>query len=131
VPVHRPRISDYVITTLATHGGRTAVSAKGRSIMLLAHAALLSEARSYIAALADNAQTAEASSAYDLALIELDWVHGEDAFALDSTSPTVDRDVLLALATSAVERLTTYGVDELYTELLLASLEDARTLDMP
>jgi hypothetical protein len=99
--------------------------------MLLTHAALLSEARSYIAALADNARTAEASSAYDLALIELDWVHGDDAFALDSTSPTVDRDVMLALATCAVERLTTYGVDELHTEILLASLEDARTLDMP
>jgi hypothetical protein len=43
--------------------------------MLLAHAALLSEARSYIAALADNAKTLEASLAYDLALIELDLVH--------------------------------------------------------
>lgn len=99
--------------------------------MLFAHAALLSEARSYIAALADNAQTAEASSAYALALIELDWIHGDDAPALEATKPTVDRDVLMAFATSAVERLTTYGVDALHTELLLASLEDARTLDMP
>jgi hypothetical protein len=99
--------------------------------MLLAHAALLSEARSYIAALADNAKNLEASSAYDLALIELDWLHGDDAFALDATSPTVDRDVLMALATSAVERLTTYGVDALHGELLLASLESARALDMP
>jgi hypothetical protein len=99
--------------------------------MLLTHAALLAEARSYIAALADNAQTAEASSAYDLALIELDSVHGDSAFALDATKPTVDRDVLMAFATSAVEQLTTYGVDPLHTELLLASLEDARTLDMP
>ena len=97
--------------------------------MLLAHAALLSEARSYIVALADNAQTAEASSAYDLALIELDWVHGDSAFAFDATKPTLDRDVLMAFATSAVERLTTYGVDALHTELLLASLEDARALD--
>ena len=99
--------------------------------MLLAHAALLSEARSYIAALADTAKTLEASSAYDLALIELDLVHGDDAFALDATSPTVGRDVLMALATSAVERLTTYGVDALHSELLLASLEGARALDMP
>jgi hypothetical protein len=98
--------------------------------MLLAHAGLLSEARSYIAALADNAQTAEASWAYDLALIELDWVHGDSAFALDATNPTPDRDVLMAFTTSAAERLTTYGVDALRTELLLASLEDARTLDM-
>ncbi len=98
--------------------------------MLLAHAALLSEARSYIAALAENAKTLEASSAYDLALIELDWLHGDDAFALDATSPTVDRDVLMAFATSAVERLITYGVDALHGELLLASLEGARALDI-
>jgi hypothetical protein len=97
--------------------------------MLLAHAAMLSEVRFYIAALADNAHTAEASSAYDLALIELDWVHGDRAFAFDATKPTLDRDVLMAFATSAVERLTTYGVDALHTELLLASLEDARALD--
>ena len=99
--------------------------------MLLAHAALLSEARSYVAALADNSKTLEASSAYDLALIELDWLHDNDAFALDATSPTVDRDVLTTLATSAVERLTTHGVDALHAELLLASLESARALDVP
>ena len=99
--------------------------------MLLAHAVLLTEARSYVAALADNAKTLEASSAYDLAVIELDLLHCDDAFALDATSPTVDRDVLMALAISAVERLTTYGVDGLRTELLLASLEGARALDMP
>lgn len=99
--------------------------------MLLAHAALLTEARSHIAALADNAKTLEASSAYDLALIELDWLHGDDAFALDATSPTAGRDALMSLATSAVERLTTYGMDALLSELLLASLERARALDMP
>lgn len=99
--------------------------------MLLAHAVLLSEARSYIAALAENAKTLEASLAYDLALIELDLVHSDGAFALDAMSPTVDRDVLMAFATSAVERLTTYGVDALHSELLLASLEGARALDIP
>lgn len=99
--------------------------------MLLAHSALLTEARSHIAALADNAKTLEASSAYDLALIELDWLHGDDVFALDATSPTAGRDALMSLATSAVERLTTYGMDALLSELLLASLERARALDMP
>jgi hypothetical protein len=97
--------------------------------MLLTHAALLSEARSYIAALADNARTVEGSCAYDLALIELDGVHRDSAFALDATKLTVDRDVLMAFASSAVERLTTCDVDALHTELLLASLEDAYTLD--
>jgi hypothetical protein len=97
--------------------------------MLLTHAALLAEARSYIGALAENARTVEASCAYDLALIELDWIHGDDGPAIGATRPTADRDVLMALTTSAVERLTTYGVDALHTELLLASLEDARALD--
>lgn len=99
--------------------------------MFLTHAVLLSEARSSIAALADSAKTLEASSAYDLALIELDWLHGDHAFALDATNPTVDRDVLMALATAVVERLTAFGVDTLHSELLLASLENARALDMP
>ena len=98
--------------------------------MLLAHAVLLSEARSYISALADNAKTLEASSAYDLALIELDLVQGDDAFGLEATSPALGRDVLMAFAISAVERLTTYGVDALLSELLLASLEGARALDV-
>ena len=99
--------------------------------MLLAHAVTLSEARSYIAALADKAHTVEASSAYELALIELDWIYSDDAPALDTTGLTDDRDALMALATSAVEQLTTYGVDALHVELLLAALEDARALDVP
>jgi len=99
--------------------------------MLLAHAVTLSEARSYLAALADNAQTVEASSAYELALIELDWIHGDDAPALDATGFIDDRDALMAVATSAVEQLATYGVDALHVELLLAALEDARALDVP
>ncbi|GAA1434323.1 hypothetical protein GCM10009641_27300 [Mycobacterium cookii] len=99
--------------------------------MLLAHSALLTEARSYVAALADNAKTLEASSAYDLALIELDLVHGDGAFALDAAKLAVGRDAPMALAIAAVERLTTYGMDALQSELLLASLERARALDMP
>jgi len=43
----------------------------------------------------------------------------------------VDSDALMTLATSAVERLATHGVDALHAELLLASLESARALDVP
>ena len=50
--------------------------------MLLAHAITQTKARSYVAALADRASTAEASSAYEHALIELDWIHGDDVPAL-------------------------------------------------
>lgn len=99
--------------------------------MLIGHAVALSKARSYIAAMSDNAQTAEASSAYELALVELDWLHGDAAPALDGTRLAVDRDILMAVATSAVEQLTTIGVDALHVELLLAALEDAHALDKP
>jgi hypothetical protein len=99
--------------------------------MLLAHAATLTEARSYIAALADHARTVDASSAYERALLELDWIHGDDAPALDTYGLTDDRHILMAVATSAVEQLADYGVDDLQIELLLAALDDARALDEP
>jgi uncharacterized protein YqfA (UPF0365 family) len=99
--------------------------------MLLNHALTVAEARSYMAALADCARTVEASSAYERALIELDWIHGDDVPALDTMGVTDNRDVLMAVATSAVEQLVGYGVDALHLELLLASLADARALDEP
>lgn len=99
--------------------------------MLLNHAVTVAEARSYIAALADCARTVEASSAYERALIELDWIHGDDVPALDTMGVTDNRDVLMAVATSAVEQLVGYGVEALQVELLLASLADARALDEP
>ena len=98
---------------------------------MFAHAALLTEARSCIAALADKARTIEAASAYDLALIELDGLHCDDAPGLFAVSPIAEREVLMAFATSAIGQLITFGVDPLDTELLLASLEDARALDEP
>lgn len=99
--------------------------------MLLAHAVTLSEARSCIAALADHARTIEASSAYERALLELDWIHGDDVPALDTSGLTDDRDLLMAVAASAIERLVAYGVDALRIELLLAALDEARALDEP
>ena len=99
--------------------------------MLLTHAATLAEARSYLAALADHARTVEASSAYERTLIELDWVHGDDTPALDTAGITDDRDIVMGLAVSAVQRLADYGVDALHIELVLASLTDAHALDEP
>jgi hypothetical protein len=87
--------------------------------MLLDHAVTVSEARSCIAALAD-----------ERALIELDWIHGDDVPALDG-GLTDNRAVLIAVATCAVVHLVGYGVDALQVELLLASLADARALDEP
>jgi hypothetical protein len=99
--------------------------------MLLAHAVTLTEARSYIAALADHARTVEASSAYERALLELDWIHGDDVPALDTYGLTDDGDILMVVATSAIEKLAAYDVDALQIELLLAALDDARALDEP
>ena len=96
--------------------------------MLLAHAITVAEARSYIAALADQARTVEASSAYERALIELDWIHGDDVPALHPVGST-DLAILMAVAVSAVEQLAVYGVDPLHVELLLASLADAHAMD--
>lgn len=97
--------------------------------MLLAHAITLTEARSHIAALADYAQTVEASSAYEHVLLELDAIHGDDVPALDTTGLAGDCDLLLAAATSAVEELVRHGVDVLQIELLLAMLDDARAVN--
>jgi hypothetical protein len=97
--------------------------------MDLAHAQTLVEARSYIAALADNARSGEASSAYEHVLIELDRLHGDESPALSTDGLTTSRDVLFAVANSAVEELLGYGLDALDIELLLARLDEAHDLD--
>lgn len=63
-------------------------------------------------------------------LLELDRVHGDDCPALDTENVTDDRDILLAVASNAVEELETYGVDSLSVELILAMLVDAHDLDI-
>jgi hypothetical protein len=98
--------------------------------MLLPHAQTLAQARSYVAALADCAVTIEASSAYERVLLELDRVHGDDCPALDTDALTDDRDILFAVAGSAIEELEHFGVDALSVELILAMLVDARDLDI-
>jgi hypothetical protein len=98
--------------------------------MLLAHAITLTKARSYVAALADRASTPEASSAYEHALIELDWIHGDEVPGLDTLGLTTDRDILLLDATTAILQLATYGADALEIELILAALYDAHELDV-
>jgi hypothetical protein len=98
--------------------------------MLLAQAITLTRARSYVAALADRASTVEASSAYEHALIELDWIHGDDVPALDTLGLTTDRDILLLDATTAILQLADHGVDTLGIELILAALYDAHDLEV-
>lgn len=97
--------------------------------MLIAHAVALADARSHVAALADRARTAEASSAYERVLLEIDWTHGDDVPAVDTFGLAEDRDLLRAGATSAIEELKGHGVDVLQIELLLALVDDAGVLD--
>lgn len=97
--------------------------------MLLPHAFTLAQARSYLAALADQASTVDASSAYEHVLIELDRMHGDDCPSINSDGITEDRAILLAATTTALEELEQYGVDPLSVELVLAMLDDAYALD--
>ena len=99
--------------------------------MLYAHATTLTDARSSLAALADQGASTEASSAYEHALLELDWLHGDDVPTLDTGGLSSDRDRLSAAATTAIEKLADYGVDPIGIELVLAALDDARALDEP
>ena len=99
--------------------------------MLLAHAVTLAEARSYVAALADLARTFDASVEYERVLLQLDWIHGDEFPGLDTTGLTDDRDVLYAVAESAIEELADHGVDALQVELVLDMLDAARAKDAP
>ena len=99
--------------------------------MLLAHAVTLAEARSYVAALADLARTFDASVEYERVLLQLDWIHGDEFPGLDTTGLTDDRDVLYAVAESAIEELADHGVDALQVELVLDMLDAARAKDVP
>jgi hypothetical protein len=98
-------------------------------IVLLPHAQTLAQARSYLAALSDQASTIDASSAYEHVLIELDRIHGDECPSADTEELTEDRAILLAVATSALEELEQYGVDPLTVELIIAMLDDAYALD--
>ncbi len=59
--------------------------------MLLAHAVALAEARTYIAALADLAVSADASLAYERTLLYLDAIHGDDVPTLDRSYGGLER----------------------------------------
>lgn len=98
--------------------------------MLLAHAVILAEARSYVAALADHAVSIDASIEYDRVLLQIDFIHG-DLIPAISPVPVTDRDVLFTVAESAIEDLATHGIDGLTVELVLDMLYAARELDAP
>src|SRR3954447_20800188 len=98
--------------------------------MLLAHAVLLAEARSYLAALADRARTFDACMEYERVLLQLDWLHGGRVPPITAI-PTSDAAILYEVATEAIENLAKHQVDRLELELCLAMLGEARAIDLP
>jgi hypothetical protein len=96
--------------------------------MLLAHAVLYAEARSYLAALADHALTFDGSMEYERVLLELDELHG-GIYPPTTEIPEVDPDVLYRIAFNAVAGLADHHVDAYGLELCLAMLMAARETD--
>lgn len=97
--------------------------------MLLPHAHTLAQARTYLAALADEASNDDASSGYENVLIELDRIHRDESPDVYLETVTQDRDIQYDTAVAAIEGLKEHGVDPLSIELLLWRLEDAYTQD--
>jgi hypothetical protein len=97
--------------------------------MLLPHARTLAQARTYLAALADEASTDDASSSYEHVLIELDRIHCDESPDVYLDAITQDRDIQFEIASTALEELKRHGVDPLSVELLLWMLEDAHSQD--
>jgi hypothetical protein len=96
--------------------------------MLLVHAVTLAEARSHVAALADHAQTFDASVEYERVILQLDWIHGDYIPGI-SHVPVAERDALFSIAESAIEDLVGHGIDALQVELVLDMLDAAREKD--
>jgi len=96
--------------------------------MLLKHAIELAEARSYVAALADNALTFDGSMEYERVLLELDELHN-GVFPPTAEVPTSDPAVLYRVAYHAIAGLEAYDVDAYGLELCLAMLIAARETD--
>jgi len=97
--------------------------------MLLAHASVLTEARSNLAALADTAPSIDASSAYEHVLITLDRLHDDQSPALNSARHHRDREALVRDTVIALGSLADLGVDALDVELLLSMLAAARAIE--
>jgi len=100
--------------------------------MLLSHAVLLAESRSYLAALADNAATFDSGMEYERILLQLDWLHrglSNGAVPPITLVPSTDPSTLYAIAVAALSSLASHGVDQLELEICLAMLEAAHEQD--
>ncbi len=96
--------------------------------MLISHAVLLAEARSYVAALADQASSFDATLEYERVLLQLDWIH-HGAIPPITVVPAGDRDVLHNVATRSITELANHAIDGLELAICLAMLDAAWNLD--
>jgi hypothetical protein len=78
--------------------------------MLLHHAVALAECRSYLAALADTADSLEASLDYREVLLQLDWLQPGHLPPVTPV-PTENRKVLYTVALETLGRLAEHGLD--------------------
>jgi hypothetical protein len=92
--------------------------------MLLSHAVLFAEARSYLAALADTAPGFDTSLEYERVLLQLDHLHHGQVTPI-TVVPTGDRTVLYDVARTAITRLVDYGVDRYELAICLSMLATA------
>jgi hypothetical protein len=92
--------------------------------MLLSHAVLFAEARSYLCALADTASGFDVSLEYERVLLQLDHLHGGQVTPI-SIVPTADRTVLYDVARTAITRLVDYGIDRYELAICLSMLATA------
>lgn len=96
--------------------------------MLLSHAVLLAEARSYVAALADAAEDAAASLEYERVLLQLDWLHAGHVPPI-TVVPSKDPDILFQVARTSIAGLEAHSIDPLELGICLSMLSAARELD--
>lgn len=97
--------------------------------MHLRHAHTLAQARTCLAALADEASNDDAASAYEHVLIDLDRIHYDESPDVYLDPVTQDRAIQFDVATAAIEELKTHGIDPLTVELLLWQLAGAHNQD--
>ncbi len=92
--------------------------------MLLSHAVLFAEARSYLPALADTAHGFDASLEYERVLLQLNHLHGGQVTPI-TVVPTGERTVLYNVARTPITRLIDYGVDRFELAICLSMLATA------
>jgi len=96
---------------------------------MLAHAVLLAEARTYVAALADHAVSLDTALEYERVLLQVDALHDGRVPPIITAPPTNDREILFDIARMAIGNLTAHGLGAHEVHLCLDMLQAARDLE--